>query len=186
MPRTARHLRLTVAALMYATGETQTDLGRGLGLSQGQISRKQAGTTAWSLAALDRLAAHYGIPAPELLRGADHAVGLLPAARRAACIGATQTTLTPHRPTPPATAPITHDARLTALEADAFRTGRTLAEHTAQLETIREQQTTAFGNIDSLADAIGAPGERTIAQRLDTVEKDLGRCGRTSATPSAC
>ncbi|MGC0407631.1 hypothetical protein RKD31_000874 [Streptomyces sp. SAI-163] len=28
MPRTERHLRLTVAALMYATGETQTYLGR--------------------------------------------------------------------------------------------------------------------------------------------------------------
>lgn len=35
-----------------------------------------------------------GIGAPELLRGADHAVRLLPAARRAAFIGGTQTTLT--------------------------------------------------------------------------------------------
>ncbi|MEU8472814.1 hypothetical protein AB0F30_33890 [Streptomyces sp. NPDC029006] len=46
----------------------------------------------WSLGGLDRLAAHYGIPVPELLRGVDHAVWL-PAARRAACIGGTQTTL---------------------------------------------------------------------------------------------
>ncbi|GAB1340835.1 hypothetical protein ACE1SV_74250 [Streptomyces sp. E-15] len=94
MTSTERHLRLTVAALMYAAGESQADLGRGLGLSQGQVSRKQSGTTAWSLGDLDRLAAHYGIPAPELLRGADHAVRLLPAARRAACIGGTQTILT--------------------------------------------------------------------------------------------
>ncbi|MEU1707558.1 helix-turn-helix domain-containing protein [Streptomyces sp. NPDC005706] len=93
MTSTERHLRLTVAALMFATGETQTDLGRGLGLSQGQISRKQNGVNVWSLADLDRLAAHYNIPAAELLRGADHAVSLLPAARRAVCIGGTQTVL---------------------------------------------------------------------------------------------
>lgn len=80
---------MVAAALMYAAGESQADLGRGLGLSQGQVSRKQSGTTAWSLGDLDRLAAHYGIPAPELLRGADHAVRLLPAARRAACVGGT-------------------------------------------------------------------------------------------------
>ncbi|MFD0396421.1 hypothetical protein ACFQ3Z_46215 [Streptomyces nogalater] len=43
----------------------------------------------------------------------------------------------------------THDERLRDLEAEAFRTGRTLAEHSEQLTTIREQQRTAFGNIDS-------------------------------------
>lgn len=64
----------------------------------------------------------------------------------------------------------THDERLRDLEAEAFRTGRTLAEHSEQLKTIGEQQTTAFRNIDSLADAIGAPGDRSIAQRLDTIE----------------
>lgn len=30
---------------------------------------------------------------------------------------------------------------------------------------------TVFGNIHSLANAIGAPGERTITQRLDTIER---------------
>lgn len=98
MPSTAAHLRLTVAALMFATSETQADLAQGLGLSQGQVSRKQAGGTkgsSWSLDDLDKLSAHYGIPAPELLRGSDHAVNLLPAARRAECIGGTQTTITP-------------------------------------------------------------------------------------------
>ncbi|MEY9997507.1 hypothetical protein ABIE67_009626 [Streptomyces sp. V4I8] len=67
----------------------------------------------------------------------------------------------------------THDERLRDLEAEAFRTGRTLAEHGEQLGEIREQQATAFGNIDSLANAIGAPGERTITQRLDGIERVL-------------
>ncbi|MEU6258655.1 hypothetical protein [Streptomyces sp. NPDC047043] len=67
----------------------------------------------------------------------------------------------------------THDERLRDLEASAFRTGRTLAEHGEQLGEIREQQTTVFGNIDSLANAIGAPGERTITDRLDGIERVL-------------
>ncbi|MFJ1561293.1 hypothetical protein [Streptomyces mirabilis] len=54
-----------------------------------------------------------------------------------------------------------------------FRTGRTLAEHGQALAQIREQQRTAFGNIDSLADAVGSPGERSISQRLDTIERVL-------------
>jgi hypothetical protein len=69
---------------------------------------------------------------------------------------------------------VTYDERLRDVEAQAFRTGRTLVEHGEQLATIREQQRTAFGNIDSLADAIGAPGDRSIAQRLDTMEQDIG------------
>ncbi|MEW1678118.1 hypothetical protein AB0O47_33505 [Streptomyces noursei] len=48
-----------------------------------------------------------------------------------------------------------------------------IAEHSEQLATIREQQLTAFGNIDSLADAVGSPGERSITQRLDTIERVL-------------
>ncbi|MCZ4103493.1 MULTISPECIES: hypothetical protein [Streptomyces] len=66
-----------------------------------------------------------------------------------------------------------YDGRLRDLEAVAFRTGRTLAEHGEQLASIREQQHTAFGNIDSLADAIGAPGERSIARRLESIERVL-------------
>ncbi|WP_328914466.1 MULTISPECIES: hypothetical protein [unclassified Streptomyces] len=69
---------------------------------------------------------------------------------------------------------VVYDGRLRDLEAQAFRTGRTLAEHSEQLATIREQQRTAFGNIDALGDAIGATGDRTIAQRLDTIEERLG------------
>lgn len=67
-----------------------------------------------------------------------------------------------------------YDARLRDLEAEAFRTGRTLAEHGEQLERIGEQQRTAFGNIDSIADAIGAPGQRSVIQRLDALEHRLG------------
>ncbi|MDI3390013.1 hypothetical protein QIS99_28040 [Streptomyces sp. B-S-A8] len=67
----------------------------------------------------------------------------------------------------------TTDARLRDLEAQAFRTGRTLAEHSTKLGEIETQQRTAFSNIDSLGDAIGAPGERTITQRLDSIEGEL-------------
>ncbi|MFJ8934055.1 hypothetical protein ACIRLA_46570 [Streptomyces sp. NPDC102364] len=63
--------------------------------------------------------------------------------------------------------------RLRDLEAEAFRTGRTLAEHGEQLHSIEQRQTTAFANIDSLADAIGAPGDRTITQRLDGIDTRL-------------
>jgi hypothetical protein len=66
-----------------------------------------------------------------------------------------------------------YDGRLRDLEAEAFRAGRTLAEHGEQPAVIREQQRTAFGNIDSLADAIGAPGDRSVAQRLDSIERVL-------------
>ena len=72
------------------------------------------------------------------------------------------------------TTPVTYDRRLRDLEAEAFRTARTLAEHSEQLATIREQQRTAFRNIESLGNAIGALTERTIAERLDTIEQRLG------------
>ncbi|MEV6841717.1 hypothetical protein AB0N17_46295 [Streptomyces sp. NPDC051133] len=81
----------------------------------------------------------------------------------------------------------TYDGRLRDLEAEAFRTGRTLAEHSEQLTTIREQQRTAFGNIDSLANAIGAPGDRSIAERLDTIERVLFALARAQGIdPDVC
>jgi hypothetical protein len=91
MASTEQSLRLTVAALMYATGEDQRTLGAGLRLSQAQISRKQAGRASWLLPDLDRLSAHFGIPVPDLLCGVDHAVSRLPAHRRAAVLGGSQT-----------------------------------------------------------------------------------------------
>ncbi|MCX4523974.1 helix-turn-helix domain-containing protein [Streptomyces anulatus] len=93
MSSTEQHLRVTVAALMYATGEDQRTLATGLELTQPQISRKQSGRAAWSLTDLDRLAAHYGMAPIDLLSGADHAVSRLPEHRRAAVIGGVQTML---------------------------------------------------------------------------------------------
>ncbi|MFI7142887.1 helix-turn-helix domain-containing protein [Streptomyces massasporeus] len=83
-------LRVTVAALMRATGENQTELARGLRLTQGQVSRKQTGAAAWSLGDVDKLSNHYGIPVPDLLRGPTYAVEQLSYARRTAVIGGSQ------------------------------------------------------------------------------------------------
>ncbi|WP_406290677.1 acyltransferase [Streptomyces sp. NBC_00209] len=81
-PSTEQTLRLTVAALlMRLTGERQTDLAAGLLLDQAQVSRKQSGTVSWSLADVDRLSAHYGIPVCDLRAGVDRAVHCLPARR---------------------------------------------------------------------------------------------------------
>ncbi|MFD9565351.1 XRE family transcriptional regulator [Streptomyces sp. NPDC059994] len=66
-------LRLTVAALMQATSESQRELAVVLGLTQTQVSRRQAGTTAWSLRDCDVLAAHYGIGPLDLLAGPTRA-----------------------------------------------------------------------------------------------------------------
>ncbi|MGW7460004.1 helix-turn-helix domain-containing protein [Streptomyces sp. NPDC054797] len=70
-------LRLTVAALMTRTGERQNVLADALGLSQAQVSRKQAGRQHWSLEDIDGLAAHYGLHVLDLLAGPTHAVGVL-------------------------------------------------------------------------------------------------------------
>ncbi|MFF7097825.1 hypothetical protein ACFY9A_36390 [Streptomyces rubradiris] len=71
----------------------------------------------------------------------------------------------------------THDERLRDLEA-AFRAGRTPAEHSEQLTAIREQQRMASGNIDSLANAVGVLGERSITERLDAIERVLFAAAR--------
>ncbi|MFB6826265.1 helix-turn-helix domain-containing protein [Streptomyces virginiae] len=70
-------LRLTVAALMTRTGERQNAVAEALGLSQAQVSRKQAGRQHWSLEDVDGLAAHYGLHVLDLLAGPTHAVGVL-------------------------------------------------------------------------------------------------------------
>ncbi|MCZ7430134.1 helix-turn-helix domain-containing protein [Streptomyces sp. WMMC1477] len=93
MPSSEERLRLTVAALLYATGETQRDLAAGIGRGQSEVSRRQSGAVAWTLEDLDALAAHYGIAVPDLLCGADHAVAQLPARRRADVLGGTQTVI---------------------------------------------------------------------------------------------
>ncbi|MFD7409700.1 helix-turn-helix domain-containing protein [Streptomyces sp. NPDC059866] len=75
-------VRSAVAALLHATGESQTDLAAALGVSQAQVSRRQSGTAAWSLADCDAVAAHYGIDVLELLAGPTRAAESLPAERR--------------------------------------------------------------------------------------------------------
>ncbi|MEU5052061.1 helix-turn-helix transcriptional regulator [Streptomyces sp. NPDC021096] len=75
-------LRLTVAALMQATGESQRAIAAVLGLTQTQVSRRQSGATSWSLRDADVLAEHYGITALDLLAGPTRACEALPAARR--------------------------------------------------------------------------------------------------------
>lgn len=75
---TEEQLRLAVGALLARTGESQRDLGRALGLTQTQVSRKQSGKVSWSLSDCDRLAAHWSIPVPDLLSGPTHAAALLP------------------------------------------------------------------------------------------------------------
>ncbi|WP_328883931.1 helix-turn-helix domain-containing protein [Streptomyces sp. NBC_00299] len=75
-------VRSAVAALLHATGESQTDLAAALGRSQAQVSRRQSGTAVWSLADCDAVAAHYGIDVLELLAGPTRAMESLPAERR--------------------------------------------------------------------------------------------------------
>ncbi|MFD5792985.1 helix-turn-helix domain-containing protein [Streptomyces diastatochromogenes] len=75
-------VRSTVAALLHATGESQTDLAAVLGVSQAQVSRRQSGTAVWSLADCDAVAAHYGIDVLELLAGPTRATESLPEERR--------------------------------------------------------------------------------------------------------
>ncbi|MEU7134860.1 helix-turn-helix domain-containing protein [Streptomyces sp. NPDC046261] len=75
-------LRLTVAALMQATGESQRAIASVLGLTQTQISRRQTGAVSWTLDDVDALAAHYGVAALDLLAGPTRACEALPATRR--------------------------------------------------------------------------------------------------------
>lgn len=75
-------VRSAVAALLYASGESQAELAAGLGVSQAQVSRRQSGAAAWSLAHCDAVAAHYGIDVLELLAGPTRAVQALPRERR--------------------------------------------------------------------------------------------------------
>ncbi|WP_316784567.1 helix-turn-helix domain-containing protein [Streptomyces sasae] len=75
-------VRSAVAALLYATGESQSVLGAVLGVSQAQVSRRQRGTAGWTLADCEAVAAHYGIDVFDLLAGPTRAVEALSAARR--------------------------------------------------------------------------------------------------------
>lgn len=65
--------------------------------------------------------------------------------------------------------------RLRDLEAQAFRTGRTLAGHSEQLATIRGEQHAAPGSIDSGA----------IGRRLDAIERVLFALARAQGIDPA-
>ncbi|TRO55664.1 XRE family transcriptional regulator [Streptomyces sp. IB201691-2A2] len=71
-----------MAALLHATGESQTEFAAALGVSQAQVSRRQSGAAAWSLADCEAVAAHYGITAHDLLAGPTRAAEALPTERR--------------------------------------------------------------------------------------------------------
>ncbi|WEV23756.1 helix-turn-helix transcriptional regulator [Streptomyces sp. 71268] len=90
---TSDTLRATVAALMRLAGETQHDLAAGMGLGQAAVSKKLSGRVAFSLADVDALAAHYGIPVPDLLAGPTHATAKLPIARLTQVVGGHQATI---------------------------------------------------------------------------------------------
>jgi transcriptional regulator with XRE-family HTH domain len=67
---------------MHATGESQADVAVALGVSQAQVSRRQSGSAAWSLADCDALAAHFGIDVLDLLAGPTRACETLPVPKR--------------------------------------------------------------------------------------------------------
>ncbi|MCX5009235.1 helix-turn-helix domain-containing protein [Streptomyces sp. NBC_00638] len=75
-------VRSAMAALLHAAGESQTELAAALGVSQAQVSRRQSGAAAWSLADCEAVAAHYGIDVLELLAGPTRAAEALPVGRR--------------------------------------------------------------------------------------------------------
>jgi transcriptional regulator with XRE-family HTH domain len=77
-------VRSAVAALLHATGESQTELAAALGVSQAQVSRRQSGTATWSLTDCETVAAHYGIDVLDLLAGPTRATEALPTGRRRA------------------------------------------------------------------------------------------------------
>ncbi|MEU5001686.1 helix-turn-helix domain-containing protein [Streptomyces sp. NPDC021622] len=66
-------LRLSVAALMQATGQSQRVVAGVLGLTQAQVSRRQSGASSWTLRDVDALAGFYGIDVLDLLAGPTRA-----------------------------------------------------------------------------------------------------------------
>lgn len=66
-------LRLSVAALMQATGQSQRVVAGVLGLTQAQVSRRQSGASSWTLRDVDVLAGFYGIDVLDLLAGPTRA-----------------------------------------------------------------------------------------------------------------
>ncbi|MFD7408806.1 helix-turn-helix domain-containing protein [Streptomyces sp. NPDC059866] len=72
----AECVRSSVAALLHATGESQTDLAAALGVSQTQMSRRRAGGAAWSLDDCGAVAAYFEIDVLDLMAGPARAAVL--------------------------------------------------------------------------------------------------------------
>lgn len=67
MSNLSAQVRATIGRLMGAHRENQEILAEAIGLSQGQVSRKQSGVSPWNVDDLEKVAAHYGITVVELL-----------------------------------------------------------------------------------------------------------------------
>lgn len=106
---TEETLRLTVAALMSRSRETQTALAAAIGMDQRALSRRQTGSSHWLLDDVDRLAAHWGMTPLDLLTGPTHAASKLPApppvGGRAASSDAPAPAPAPPAPAAPAATP---------------------------------------------------------------------------------
>ncbi|GGZ89852.1 hypothetical protein GCM10010371_57170 [Streptomyces subrutilus] len=70
-------VRGSIAAILNVTGETWTELGAAVGLTTDTVSRRQKGTSAWTLADLGRLADHWRIAPSSLLSGPTEALAKL-------------------------------------------------------------------------------------------------------------
>lgn len=70
-------VRGSVAAILNVTGETWTELGAAVGLTTDTVSRRQKGTSAWTVADLGRLADHWRIAPSSLLTGPTEALAKL-------------------------------------------------------------------------------------------------------------
>lgn len=64
-----------VKTLLTAHAQTQGDIAESLGMTQAAVSNKIAGKTRWSLDDIERLSAHFGVPAPVLLDDARNLIG---------------------------------------------------------------------------------------------------------------
>lgn len=82
--RSAAELRKTIPALLGVYGQSQADLGEAMGLTQGQVSRKIAGGSPFTLADCDAIAEHFGITTAQLLSGKRTAVAKSLAAKEKA------------------------------------------------------------------------------------------------------
>lgn len=82
----SERVRAAVAGLMHSTGDSQANLAAVLGVSQGQVSRRQSGAAAWSLDDCEALAMHYGIDVLDLFAGPTRACEALIERQRTAAM----------------------------------------------------------------------------------------------------